>query len=128
MTTKKPRARTNASKSEPSAEATAITEENTKPDSEPAAEVVASEEHVASKKTKPTKTKVIRDSFSFPEPDYRKISELKKTCLAAGVHVKKSEVLRAGLYLLTQLNSDDLKQVVEKVEKVKTGRPSEANH
>ena len=70
------------------------------------------------------KTKVIRDSFSFPEQDYRKISELKKTCLAAGIHVKKGEILRAGLHLLTNLNLAELKQVVEQVEKVQTGRPS----
>jgi len=74
--------------------------------------------------TKKQKAKVIRDSFSFPEQDYLKISELKKTCLAAGVHVKKGEILRAGLHLLTQLNLAELKQAVEQVEKVQTGRPS----
>ena len=76
------------------------------------------------KKSKIVKAKVIRDSFSFPEQDYLKISELKKTCLAAGVHVKKGEILRAGLHLLTQLNLAELKQAVEQVEKVQTGRPS----
>ncbi len=86
--------------------------------------VVAEAVEPSTKKRKPPKTKVIRDSFSFPEHDYRKISELKKTCLAAGIHVKKSEVLRAGLFLLTQLGVDELKQTMEKVEKVQTGRPS----
>jgi len=76
------------------------------------------------KKSKIVKTKVIRDSFSFPEQDYLKISELKKTCLAAGIHVKKGEILRAGLHLLTKLNLAELKQAVEQVEKVQTGRPS----
>ena len=76
------------------------------------------------KKIKSAKVKVIRDSFSFPEQDYLKISELKKTCLAAGIHVKKGEILRAGLHLLTQLSLDDLKLAVEKVEKVQTGRPT----
>jgi len=76
------------------------------------------------KKKKTDKAKVIRDSFSFPEEDYQKISELKKTCLAAGIHVKKSEILRAGLHLLTKLDIDGLKQAVEQVEKVKTGRPN----
>ena len=76
------------------------------------------------KKIKSAKVKVIRDSFSFPEQDYLKISELKKTCLAAGIHVKKGEILRAGLHLLTQLSLDDLKLTVEKVEKVQTGRPT----
>jgi len=76
------------------------------------------------KKIKSAKVKVIRDSFSFPEQDYLKISELKKTCLAAGIHVKKGEILRAGLHLLTQLSLDELKLAVEKVEKVQTGRPT----
>jgi hypothetical protein len=75
------------------------------------------------KKIKSAKVKVIRDSFSFPEQDYLKISELKKTCLAAGIHVKKGEILRAGLHLLTQLSLDELKLAVERVEKVQTGRP-----
>jgi hypothetical protein len=76
------------------------------------------------KKRKAGKTKVIRDSFSFPESDYVKISQLKKSCLAAGAHVKKGEILRAGLHLLSKLSLTELTQVVEQVEKVKTGRPT----
>lgn len=85
------------------------------------------EEVPSNKKHKSQKTKVIRDSFSFPEQDYRKISELKKTCLSAGIHAKKSEILRAGLNLLTQLSLDELKHAIENVEKVQTGRPSSKN-
>jgi hypothetical protein len=75
------------------------------------------------KKKKNDKAKVIRDSFSFPEQDHHKITELKKICLAAGVHVKKGEILRAGLNLLTNLNLTDLLYAVDKVERVRTGRP-----
>ena len=81
-------------------------------------------EPAAGKKRKAAKTKVIRDSFSFPEHDYRKISELKKACLSAGAHVKKGEILRAGLHLLSRLEISELTQVLEQVEKVKTGRPN----
>jgi len=87
-------------------------------------EVFENDAKAAVKKIKTVKAKVIRDSFSFPEEDYLKISELKSTCLAAGIHVKKGEILRAGLHLLTKLNLDELKQAVEQVEKVQTGRPS----
>ena len=87
-------------------------------------ETVEAEVKTDIKKIKSAKVKVIRDSFSFPEQDYLKISELKKTCLAAGIHVKKGEILRAGLHLLTQLSLDELKLAVEKVEKVQTGRPT----
>ena len=87
-------------------------------------ESVEAKANPSAKKGKIVKAKVIRDSFSFPEQDYLKISELKKTCLAAGIHVKKSEILRAGLHLLTQLNLDELKTAVDQVEKIQTGRPN----
>lgn len=85
---------------------------------------ISVKKHKSQLKTKPSKEKVIRDSFSFPEHDYLKISELKQTCLAEGIHVKKSELLRAGLKLLTNLSLAELKQAVEQVEKIKTGRPN----
>lgn len=75
------------------------------------------------KKKKKQSGKVIRDSFSFPEIDYLKILQVKALCLAEGVHVKKGEVLRAGLHLLMQMNKEELKQAIGKVERVKTGRP-----
>ena len=87
-------------------------------------ETVKNDVNPSIKKSKTVKTKVIRDSFSFPEQDYLKISELKKTCLAAGIHVKKSEVLRAGLHLLTKLNLAELKEAVDQVDKIRTGRPN----
>ena len=91
-------------------------------------ETVEAEANPSAKKSKIAKTKVIRDSFSFPEQDYLKISELKKTCLAEGIHVKKSEILRAGLHLLTQLNLDELKKAVDQVEKIQTGRPNSSEN
>lgn len=89
-----------------------------------AVEIPVKEEENSVKKRKPVKAKVIRDSFSFPEHDYLKISELKKSCLAEGIHVKKGELLRAGLQLLSKLSLTELKKAVEQVEKVKTGRPN----
>ena len=72
---------------------------------------------------KPAKSKVIRDSFTFPETDYQKISELKKLCLSMGINAKKSEILRGGLHALASLDKAKLKEVISKVEKIKTGRP-----
>lgn len=73
-------------------------------------------------KVKP-KVKVVRDSFTMPQSDYSKLGELKLTCLKAGIQVKKSELLRAGLNLLTALNTARLKKVIAQVEQIKTGRP-----
>jgi len=72
----------------------------------------------------PKKEKVIRDSFTMPQNEYQKISEIKAICLTAGLHVKKSEVLRAGLKALGKLSAVQLKQVLSSIERVKTGRPN----
>jgi hypothetical protein len=67
---------------------------------------------------------VVRDSFTLPEGDYEKITELKGRCLGLAKNVNKSEIVRAGLYALEALSDASLLSVVEKLEKVKTGRPS----
>ncbi|MFC6520059.1 hypothetical protein ACFQAT_10035 [Undibacterium arcticum] len=67
------------------------------------------------------KAKVIRDSFTMPEVDYRKLAELKSRCLAAGVSVKKSELLRIGLHLLAALPIARLTAAATALESV-TGR------
>jgi hypothetical protein len=73
---------------------------------------------------KARKVKVIRDSFTMPAADYERIGVLKEKCLAIGVAMKKSELLRAGLATLELLSSEDLKRVVAAVESIKTGRPA----
>lgn len=72
---------------------------------------------------KSKRVKVVRDSFTMPENEYQKIAEIKSTCLKAKMHVKKSEVLRAGLKVLAGLDSARLKLVLKSLEKIKTGRP-----
>jgi hypothetical protein len=77
---------------------------------------------------KPKKeVKVIRDSFTMPQSEYQKIAEIKETCLKAGLHVKKSEVLRAGLKALGSLSDTQLKRALSSLEKIKTGRPIKSN-
>lgn len=71
------------------------------------------------------KEKVVRDSFTMPKSDYERIASLKQKCLDAGVAVKKSELLRAGLILLDALSSKRLVAAVSTVETVKTGRPAQ---
>ena len=70
------------------------------------------------------KVKVIRDSVTMPLEDYERIGALKQKCLALGVAIKKSELLRAGLITLQRLSDEDLKRVLASVDKIKTGRPA----
>jgi hypothetical protein len=78
---------------------------------------------VSKRAKKEHKKKVVRDSFTMPQDEYQKIAEIKAICLKAKLHVKKSEVLRAGLSLLAGLTDAQLKQALGKLEKIKTGRP-----
>lgn len=77
----------------------------------------------AKKAKKEHKEKVVRDSFTMPQSEYRKIAEIKESCLKAGLHVKKSEVLRAGLKALCEKSDAQLKQSLKSLEKIRTGRP-----
>ncbi|MDD5329352.1 MAG: hypothetical protein PHX38_05055 [Sulfuricella sp.] len=78
------------------------------------------------KEDKPKKIKMVRDSFTMPENDYAQLAELKKKCLQGGVHVKKSELLRAGLQSLSRMPAAALIEAMEQVEKIKTGRPAKS--
>jgi hypothetical protein len=71
------------------------------------------------------KEKVIRDSFTLPSGDYELISAIRQRCLKSAVNATKSEVIRAGLHILESLSDEELVQVIKRLEKVKTGRPSE---
>jgi hypothetical protein len=76
------------------------------------------------KTVKKPKLKVVRDSFTMPHSEYVKIAEIKELCLKAGVQVKKSEVLRAGVIALCAMNEAQLKGAMSALDKIKTGRPN----
>jgi hypothetical protein len=76
---------------------------------------------------KTAKIKLIRDSFTIPENEYAAIGEIKKACLALGVDVKRTEVIRAGLLVLQQMSAAAIADYIGKqLPKPKTGRPKKA--
>lgn len=80
----------------------------------------------AKAKPKPApRVKVIRDSFTLPEPDYELIGKVKKECMKAGIDVNKSEIIRAGLKALAAMNQGQLREAIGEIERVKTGRPKQ---
>lgn len=79
------------------------------------------------KPLKAKKVKLVRDSYAMPEAEHQQIAVLKKRLAAKGVEVKKSELLRAGVAVLTALNDAELKAVMSHIERIKTGRPSKAS-
>ena len=59
--------------------------------------------------------RMVRDSFALSEDDYAQLVELKHRLMIQGLNVKKSEVVRAGLLLLTALDDADLTVVIDKI-------------
>ncbi len=75
------------------------------------------------KEGKAKKPKLVRDSFTIPKDEYAAIETLKQRCAALAQPVKKSELLRAGLKVLTGMSDAALRKAVQAVPSIKTGRP-----
>jgi hypothetical protein len=72
---------------------------------------------------KPKKPKLVRDSFTMPKDEYEQIAALKLSLAKQGRPVKKSELLRAGLLLLSKQTAGAQLACIEALTPIKTGRP-----
>lgn len=88
----------------------------------------AQEERRAERRLTPRRAgdgeRVVRDSFTMPADDYRLIAVIRERCLKRGVSASKSEVLRAGLVALDAMKDKGLAKAIQRLPKVKTGRPA----
>ncbi|QNA99540.1 hypothetical protein [Massilia sp. Se16.2.3] len=66
---------------------------------------------------------LVRDSFTMPEGEYAVLAAVKGACLKAGFEVKKSELLRIGVAPVGRLDLATLRQVLDSLPQLKTGRP-----
>lgn len=87
----------------------------------PAAKPVLSK--AEKKAAKPKKVKQVRDSFTMPEDEYAVLAQVKKSCLKAGVEIKKSDLLRIGVSLIKNLKIAELKDILSGLTPLKVGRP-----
>ncbi|MFM7226144.1 MAG: hypothetical protein ACKO10_01170 [Betaproteobacteria bacterium] len=78
------------------------------------------------KTEKPKKPKLVRDSFTMPQPEYALLAQVKKTCLAAGFDIKKSELLRIGVAQLASMETKKLKAAQAALTPLKAGRPKKS--
>jgi hypothetical protein len=113
VTAKKPVTKTTAqAPAKPSPKAKPTAKPTAKPDTKPAAEAKAK------------KPKLVRDSFTFPKEEYQAIAALKQKALGLKHSAKKSEILRAGIKLLSSLNDKAFLAALSNVPALKTGRPA----
>ncbi len=69
--------------------------------------------------------KVVRDSFSMPEAEYRTVAVIQKRMIKKEKVVSKSEVVRAAFAVLNKLNDKELVELFDSLPKVRPGRPAE---
>lgn len=74
-------------------------------------------------KERARKPKLVRDSFTMPEQEYAVLGQVKKACIKAGFEIKKSELLRIGVALISQMDLATLQNVLSGLPQLKTGRP-----
>jgi hypothetical protein len=95
----------------------------------PAASVAEAEPRAAEaaeapvKPAKAHKPKLVRDSFTMPKDEYQVLDALKRRALGLEKHVRKSELLRAGIQALAAMNDRAFLKAVGGVPTLKTGRP-----
>jgi len=90
---------------------------------EPAASLAQAKTAAEQKLKKP---KLVRDSFTFPKDEYQAIATLKQRALSLQHSTKKSEILRAGLKLMSSLNDKAFLAALTSVPALKTGRPAKS--
>jgi hypothetical protein len=73
------------------------------------------------------KQKLVRDSFTMPNADFDLIQVLKDRALNFKRPAKKSELLRAGLQVLSALTDAKLKSALDSLAPLKAGRPKKGD-
>lgn len=96
---------------------------SSEPAAKPKAKTVTEPKVIEPKFKKP---KLVRDSFTFPKDEYQAIASLKQKALTLKHSAKKSEILRAGLKLLSGLNEKAFLAALTSVPALKTGRPAKS--
>ncbi len=93
---------------------------------EPAAKAELKAAPAAEAAVKPAKVhkpKLVRDSFTMPKDEYQVLDALKRRALGLEKHVRKSELLRAGIQALAAMNDRAFLKALGGVPTLKTGRP-----
>jgi hypothetical protein len=68
------------------------------------------------------KEEVVRANFTVLQSDIDLIDAVKKRCLLLGIETNKSELVRAGIDVLTKLSDTKLRDILASLPKPKIGR------
>ena len=80
----------------------------------------------AEKAAKVKQVKMVRDSFTFPKPEFAVLEALKLRSAKLAVPVKKTELVRAGIKALAAMGDANFLAAIRAVPNLKTGRPAKS--
>ena len=100
-----------------------VLETEAHPEVPPSSEPGNGSQSAAAKSGKSHKPKLVRDSFTIPKDEYHVLEALKGRALSLERHVRKSELLRAGIQALAAMGDRAFLKAIGAVPTLKTGRP-----
>jgi len=65
--------------------------------------------------------KTVRDTYTLPQPEFEQIEKLRLRAMKKGIDRNKSEMIRAGLRALKDMNETDFKAAINKIVRTKRG-------
>ena len=81
---------------------------------------------VAAKPVKVKKPKLVRDSLTMPKAEYEVLDLLKTRAATLQTHIKKTELIRAGIKALAAMTDAAFLAALKAVPNLKTGRPKKS--
>ncbi len=78
------------------------------------------------KPAKVKKPKMVRDNLTMPKAEYEVLDALKQRATKLQTHVKKTELVRAGIKVLAALSDSAFLAALAAVPSLKTGRPKKS--
>jgi hypothetical protein len=81
---------------------------------------------VAAKAVKIKKPKLVRDSLTMPKGEYEVLDLLKSRAATLQSHIKKTELIRAGIKALAAMTDVAFLAAIKAVPNLKTGRPKKS--
>jgi hypothetical protein len=66
----------------------------------------------------------LRDIFTIPKDEYTLLKDLKQRAGKLSMHIKKIELLRAGIKALAAMSDPAILSTLNLVPTIKTGRPA----
>jgi len=80
----------------------------------------------AAKPVKIKKPKMVRDSLTMPKAEYEVLDLLKTRAATLQTHIKKTELIRAGIKALAAMTDASFLAAIKAVPSLKTGRPKKS--